>query len=68
MNTVKTTLFANQANRAVYFDIEENIETYEKMTGKKLSKRSAELIRCWGPIVNRAYEDGVRDGKEAMNV
>lgn len=68
MNTVKTTLFSNQMNRTVYFDADESIEMYEKTTGKKVSKRVAELIRCWEPIVNQAYEYGVRDGKELVSV
>lgn len=64
MNTVKSTLIPESKNRSVYFDADEDIRLCEERTGKKISETAAQVIRDYAPIINRAYNDGLRDGKE----
>ncbi len=68
MNTVKTTLFPESKNRSVYFDVEEGIRIFEEKTGKKVAEGAAEIVREYASIINRAYNDGLRDGKEVAAV
>ena len=67
MQSVRTTLFAESKNRSVYFDVEEGICIYEEMTGKRVGEGTAEIIRNYAPIINRAYEEGFRDGKKVAH-
>lgn len=68
MNTVKTTLLPESKNRSVYFDVDEGIRLCEERTGKKFSETAAQIIRDYAPIINRASNDGLRDGKEVAAV
>ncbi len=65
MNIVKTTSLPNQKNRTVYFDAGEEIRYYEKETGIKVSEGCAEFIKSCSYLINKAYRDGYKDGKEA---
>lgn len=62
MNFVKSTLLPESKNRSVYFDVDEGIRLCEERTGKKISETAAQIIRDYAPIINRAYNDGLRDG------
>lgn len=65
MNTVKTTLFPKSKNRSVYFDVEEGIRIFEEETGEPISEATARIVREYAPIINQAYNDGVRDCETA---
>lgn len=65
MKTVKTTLFPDAKNRSVYFDVDESISAYERGCGRKLNENAEKIIRSYGSIINQAYNEGFRDGKEA---
>lgn len=62
MNNVRSTLFPESKNRSVYFDPDEIIRITEEDTKKKVSENIAAIIRNCAPLINRAYNDGLRDG------
>ena len=68
MSEVKTTLFPESQNRSVYFDVEEGIRMFENESGRAFSEKAAEILRAYGPIINQAYDEGYRDGREAAGV
>lgn len=68
MNLVKTTSLPNQKNRTVYFEVDEEIRYYEEKTGTKVSEDCVEFIKTCSYLINKAYRDGYKDGKEAAAV
>ena len=64
MFAVKSNLLPDTRNKGVYFDPDEIIANYEKVSGKKLTKASAAIMRDFGEFINLAYQDGYRDGME----
>lgn len=68
MHTVKTTLIPESKNRTVYVDAEEAISWFEQKHGIKATKNAADVFRAYAAMMNEAYEDGYKDGKEAAAV
>ena len=64
MDTAKKTYRNYEKPTSVYFDPEQEKELYERTSGEKVSVFATELFRMIAPIINAAYEDGFRNGKE----
>ena len=63
----KSTFFPGVKNTRVYFDVEEFIAHYERVSGEPVGEVMSETFRTFAEAINGAYEDGYRDGQEASN-
>lgn len=50
-----------------YFDAAEGIAECKAVLGMEITPHQEQLLRIMEPVLNRAYEDGFKDGLEATH-
>lgn len=65
LKATKSTYHDYEKPTTLYFDPEQEVERYEQATGEIVCQFAVEITREFAHIINIAYKEGFRDGKEA---